>query len=242
LNDPGDRARFLDDLAAEVYTGDPFAFAELAALPTRHRPRALVSGATALRPGLRRELEAHFGCPVIDVYSLTESGPVAFAVADGRHEVLPPDLFVEILDGEGRPCPPGARGEIVLTGGVNPLMPLLRYRTGDSAALDFSGVVPALVGFEGRRPVRFRDRAGRWLNSVDVSTALKDVALPFLALHQSADGALTLRTRCDEATAAAAGQALHGLFGDDQPLSVEPVPADVAWGGKVIQYTSDLDP
>src|SRR5262249_9213913 len=29
-NHPGDRARFLEDCQAEVYTGDPFAFAELA--------------------------------------------------------------------------------------------------------------------------------------------------------------------------------------------------------------------
>jgi phenylacetate-CoA ligase len=179
---------------------------------------------------------------VVDLYSLNESGPVAFAVADGRHEVLPHDLYVEILDEAGQPCPPGVRGEIVLTGGVNPMLPLLRYRTGDYGALDFGNPLPALVNFEGRRPVQFRDRSGRTFNSIDVSTALRDVALPFFALHQAADGALNLRARGDTATLASADLALRRLFGADVALTVEITPDNEPWRGKVIRYSSDLAP
>lgn len=233
--DPGDAARFLDDVQAEVYTGDPFAFAELAALPTRHRPRALLSGATTLLPGLRDELRGRFGCPVIDVYSMNESGPVGFSLGDG-FEVLPHDLYVEILDAADVPCPPGERGEVTLTGGLNPYLPLVRYRTGDHAALAFDGPLPRLVGLEGRTPVVFLRGDGRRLNSLDATTALAALPLPFFALHQAADGALTLRTRGTSEVLAKAEATLRGLFGD-VPLTVVWVPDAVAWSGKRIQYT-----
>jgi phenylacetate-CoA ligase len=236
---PDDRARFLDDCAPELYTGDPFAFAELMRLPLRSRPKALVSAGTVLLPGLRRQLEEHFGCPVIDLYASNEAGPVAFSHGPG-HEVLPPDLYVEVLDAAGRPCPPGVRGEITLTGGINPFLPLLRYRTGDHASLDFSDPVPVLLGLEGRLPTVFRTAGGRAFNSIDVTTALADLPLPFFALHQSADGSLRFRTRCDETTLAAAEAALRGLFGEGQRLTAELLPEAAAWGGKVIQYTSEL--
>jgi phenylacetate-CoA ligase len=239
--DPGDPARFLDDCDPELYTGDPFAFAELMKLPLATRPKALISSAAALLPGLRRRLEGHFGCPVVDLYSMNESGPVAYSIGGGQR-VLPPDLYVEVLDAGGRPCPPGVRGEVVLTGGNNPLLPLLRYRTSDHAALDFSGPAPLLAGFEGRRPVAFRTASGRWINSVDVSIALRELPLSLLALHQAADGALRFRARCDRRTLAAAGEALRGLFGAELSLAVEPVPDEAAWGGKSIQFTSDLSP
>jgi len=238
-NDPDDRVRFLDDCDPELYTGDPFSFSELMKLPLRTRPKALISAATTLLPGLWRRLESHFGCPVLDIYSLNESGPVAFA-RGGDHEILPPDLYVEVLDSEGRPCPPGSRGEIALTGGNNPYLPLLRYRTADHAALDFSGPLPVLVGLEGRPPSVFRDGEGRIFNSIDVTIALRDLPLPFFALHQAADGALVFRTRCDEATKAAAEQALRTFFGPEPHLTIEMVPEAEPWQGKLIQYRSDV--
>jgi phenylacetate-CoA ligase len=236
---PSDAVAFLDDCDPELYTGDPFAFSVLAELPLRTRPKALVSMATALLPGLRRRLEERFGCPVVDVYSTNESGPVAFG-RGGGHEVLPPDLFVEVLDEADRPCPPGTRGEVTLTGGVNPYLPLLRYRTGDFAALDFGGPLPRLVGLEGRAPVTFRTADGRWLNSIDVTSTLAPLPLPWLRLHQSADGSLTLRARGDAATLAVAEAALRGLFGAALALTVAAAQDGEAWAGKAVSYTSDL--
>jgi phenylacetate-CoA ligase len=236
--DLDDRARFLDDCNPELYTGDPLAFSELMKLPLRTKPKALLSSSATLLPGLRQQLEKHFGCPALDVYSLTESGPVAIA-GDNGFEILPHDLYVEILDPDDRPCPAGTRGEVVLSGGRNPLLPLLRYRTGDYATLDFSGPIPVLVALELRQPVAFRDAAGRRFNNIDVTFALRELPLPFFALHQAADGSLRFRTRCEEATLEAAKQALTALF-RGVPLTVEVVPESVAWAGKVIQYTSDL--
>jgi phenylacetate-CoA ligase len=186
---------------------------------------------------LRAELAERFGCPVIDVYSLNESGPVAFSVAAGL-EILPHDLFVEILDDADNPCPPGVRGEVTLTGGVNPYLPLVRYRTGDHAALDFDGPLPRLIGLEGRAPVVFAHADGKRINSIDVTATLGSLALPFFALHQASDGALTFRTRADDSILTKAKEALRGLFGEI-PLTVERVPPEVAWSGKLVQYTRD---
>lgn len=237
-HDPEDRVRFLDDCAAQVYTGDPLAFQELAKLPLRARPKAMLSSATALLPGVQRELEAHFQCPVIDYYSMTESGPIAVAV-DGGHQLLPHDLYVEILTPEGALCRPGERGEITLTGGRNPYFPLLRYRTGDWASLDLSGEAPLLVGIEGRPPVVFRTADGRSINNVDVTWALRDLPLTRFRLHQEAGGGLVFSTR-PGVSETEVRDALAGLFGADQAVSFEEISDEDSWAGKIIQYTSDL--
>lgn len=237
--DPADRARFLDEAAPRVITGDPLSLTSLAGLGLRHRPLALVSTAMTLLPGLRDRLAAQFGCPVIDVYSLNEAGPVAVADPDGRgHRLLSHRLYVEVLDPEGAPCPAGTRGEITLSGGHNRFLPLLRYRTGDWASLDLSDPrQPRLRALEGRPPVIFRTHNGQALNNIDVTAALKPLALPQLALHQAADGALTLRLPPDRMDDGAARAALLTLFGAGQPLSVVPLSSE---GGKVIQYTSEV--
>lgn len=238
-----DRERFLDDCAPEVITSDPFALEQLAALPLRARPRGILSSATLLLPALRDRLQRHFGCPVIDIYSMNETGPIAFARADSdadEHEVLPHNLFVEILDAHGQPLPPGVRGEIVVTGGVNPFLPLVRYRTGDFAALSFAHAVPRLVAIERRRPVVFQAADRAPVVSISVTTALFHIPLPFFSLHQARDGTLTFRTRCDDAVEDAVRRALLELFGK-RTLRIEQVPLEVAWSGKTIQYARDTE-
>jgi phenylacetate-CoA ligase len=235
--DPDDRARYLDALDAEVIAGDPISFAELLELPVTTRPRALVSVSMALSAGLRARLEARFGCPVLDVYSLNEVGPVAvFDAAAGGHVLLQPRLFVEILDARGQRVAPGERGEITVTGGFNFCLPLLRYRTGDYGALVAGSDAPVLVGLVGRRPVRFRTAAGAWCNNIDVSHALGALALSRFSLHQRADGRLQLALAPGEmAQADAATTALRPLFGN----ALLPVRA-LAGDDKPVQYTSDL--
>ena len=146
---------------------------------------------------------------------------------------------MEVLDSDGVPCLPGERGEITLTGGRDPFLPLLRYRTGDFARLEFDGPTPLLVGLEGRPPTVFRAADGRTINIIDVSTVLKPFALPQFALHQAADGSLRLRVR-GEAPEGALRQALLDLFGAGQPLRIEALVTTE--GEKVIQYTSAYQP
>lgn len=233
--DPDDRAKYLDALDAEVYTGDPISFGELAKLPLRTRPKAMISTSMALLPGMRALLEQRFGCPVLDVYSLNESGPIA--VADGdAHALLQHRMYVEIVDAAGEPVPAGARGEVALTGGFNPYLPLLRYRTGDQAAISFGADGPHLRGLEGRPPTLFTTATGEAINNIDVTHALKRFPIPQFALHQRSDGGLRLRLVAGYVQLDEVREALLQLFGRAQPLTIEPV---ASFEGKVVQYTRD---
>ena len=232
---PDDRARYLDALAPEIVAGDPISFAEYVTLPLATRPRALISVSMLLLPGLRARLEARFGCPVLDIYSLNEVGPVGvFDPDQGGYVLLQPRLHVEILDAAGRPVAPGETGEIAVTGGFNFCLPLLRYRTGDFGALAYGPEGPVLTGLAGRRPVRYWAR-GAWINNIDVTHALLPFPLPHFNVHQRADASVVLRLAPGGmAWADAARAALARLFGG--PVAVEPLDAD----GKTLQYTSDL--
>lgn len=231
-----DRARYLDALAPEIVAGDPISLSEYARLPCCVAPRAIISVSMALHAGLRTLLERRFGCPVLDIYSLNEVGPVAVydAAAQG-HLLLQPKLYIEILDECGQVLAPGERGEITVTGGFNFCLPLLRYRTGDHASLAFGPDGPVLAALSGRRPVRYYGR-GRWWNNIDVTHALRPFPISHFTLHQAGNGALVLGLAPDcLGFAAAARAALTALFGD-QAIGVREIIED----DKVLQYTSDL--
>ena len=239
--DPADRAHYLDALRPEILSGDPISFAALLELPMTWKPRALVSTAMGLTPTLRAQLEVRFECPVLDVYSMSECGPIAVADArTGGHVLLQPQLYVEILDAfdtKGRRCAPGERGEITLTGGFNFCLPLLRYRTGDYASLKWLDDEPVLFGLEGRAAVRFRAADGQWVNNVEITHALRPLPLQQFRLHQQADGACRFEYAALEDLDMAVIGVLRGLFGSNAKLSATRRRFD---GEKVVQYTTDL--
>ncbi|TWI66488.1 phenylacetate-CoA ligase [Pseudoduganella lurida] len=235
--DPEHRARYLDAMAPEVISGDPLSFAELLRLPMTWRPRALLSVSMQLLPGLRRELETRFDCPVLDLYSMNEVGPVGvFDAQCGGHVLLQPELYVEILHRDGKPVPLGERGEVTVSGGFNTCLPLLRYRTGDFASLVDGDAAPILRDLSGRAPVRYRRADGSWVNNIDVTHALQALPLTHFTVHQDSAGALTLRLdRHGQQWAAAAEAALRALMGS-VPLRVDLLADE----DKVVQYTSAI--
>jgi len=238
---PGDRALYIDAMAPELVSGDPVSLAELAGLGLKHRPRAILSTSMALHEGLRRELEWRFRCPVLDMYGMNESGPIG--VFDPKVDgfvLLQPRLHVEIVDAAGRPLPYGQFGEIVLSGGFNPCLPLLRYRTGDHALLALSPRGPVLRSLVGRELVRYRGPGGRWVDNTALSQALAPFPLVRFTLHQQADGQLVLRAAAMEPLANLAPrlrEAVEAPFGATLPLTIEPLVAD---DNQRRQFTSDL--
>ncbi|MGW5051845.1 AMP-binding protein [Actinokineospora sp. NPDC004072] len=225
---PSDAVAFLEDCDPQLYSGNPVSLAALADLGLRTRPSAVISGAMALDDPAA--LSARLGAPVFDVYGTTETGLIAYRDGDG-HAVLPRRMHVEILDPDGRPCPEGVRGEIAVTCGENPMLPLLRYRTGDHAALVVRDGVPVLLGLEGRAPVRFRV-AGRWVESIEVTQVLSPLGLVAYSVHQNGDGSIvvTVPVGTPSEVVSAAAESLLG------PVTV--VRADIA--GKAARYSSDL--
>ncbi|HND31998.1 MAG TPA: AMP-binding protein [Myxococcota bacterium] len=184
--------RYLVALNPQLLTGDPVAFAELLEWEIPLRPRAILSAAAKLSPALSAALQARYHCPVIDWYSLTESGPVACTDPEQPEtlRLFCPDLLVEITDAQGRPVPEGQRGELVLSGGRNPYLPLIRYRTGDTAAR----VGDHLVDFEGRRPLSWRSATGYPVTPVDLARVLNRHVWACFQFREE-NGAFSLRLR-----------------------------------------------
>lgn len=166
------REAYINAWNGPIWLGDPVAFGALEALDIRPSPRAIVSSILNLNPTYAARLRQRYGCPVVDLYAMTEAGIIA-AGTDVGHRILPHDLFVEILDAEDRRCPPGVHGEITLTGGRNPFLPLLRYRTGDFAALTLIDGYRVLVDFEGRLPVEYRASDGRSVHSMELTRLMR---------------------------------------------------------------------
>jgi phenylacetate-CoA ligase len=98
-----------------------------------HISAALTSGDT-VSPAQRRNIEQGFGCRVFDYYGSAEGCCVISECQFGRLHAQPEAGILEIVDGDGQPCPPGVEGEFLCTGLLNDAMPLIRYRTGDYGA------------------------------------------------------------------------------------------------------------
>lgn len=244
--------QYFDAFQPQFLTGDPITFAEMLRTGLRANPRAMISTAVAMSAGLRRKLQEHYRCPVIEWYSLTETGPIGYAcpAGSGYHQ-LPADLYLEALDPQGQPVPPGERGEITVTGGRNPFLPLLRYRTGDWGRLDHTPCacgdpMPRLLELEGRAPVLFRSATGALINPVDISRILREFPLVQHTLHQDSQHRVTLSYRPVASGEVIAPQvlqkALEPLFGAAIPLQVtlNPTLGDRDSEAKVIPYQSEL--
>jgi len=99
---------------------------------TAIRPRAVITSSETLFPAVRELIERAFACRVFDHYGSAEMAALITQCERGTYHVEPEFGFVELLQ-DGRPVKPGERGEIVATGFINPVMPLIRYRMGDYA-------------------------------------------------------------------------------------------------------------
>jgi phenylacetate-CoA ligase len=244
--------RYFKEFSPFFLTGDPISFSEMMKMKIPVKPAALVTTAVALSAGLKKRLEKTYKCPVIDWYSLTETGPIGYACPKGHgYHVLPHDLYVEAVDENGRPVKKGERGEMTVTGGRNPFLPLLRYRTGDWGRLDFGRCscgdpMPRILDLEGRAPVLFRAPGGPIINPVDVSRVLREFPLVQHEFRQDTDLSCDLEVRPvagpDSIDKEKVIRALRNLFGPELKVKVRVNPrlGNRRRGGKTIPYQSDL--
>jgi phenylacetate-CoA ligase len=169
----------LRDLGAEVLCCTPSYAARLGEVLVEEtvdlgelRLRAGIFGAEPWSEAMRAKIEALLGLKALDIYGLSEViGPgVACECVEGR-TTLPESptegvnctlhvnedhFLVEVIDpATGAPVPPRTYGELVFTTLTREAMPVLRYRTGDIAAID-SG--PCVCG---RTLVRMSKVVGR---------------------------------------------------------------------------------
>ena len=107
------------------------------ALPVR---LGLFGGEASSREMLK-EIERRWGMLATDNYGLSEvMGPGVSGECEyqGGQHVAEDHFLVEILDpATGEPCPPGVKGEVVITTLTKEALPVLRYRTRDISSLNF---------------------------------------------------------------------------------------------------------
>lgn len=238
---PQDRQTYLEKYNPEIITGDPFTFMALAQLNPSIRPKAMVSSAMTLQEGLRQLLQKQFGCPVYDLYSLTECRMIAVSEKPGIYQLIRPELYVEILHPDrDEKVLPGARGEITVTGGINPFLPLLRYRTGDFASLEFINGQPCLIDLEGRSPTLFLNQERGFVNHVDISRALSGFSLAGFTLHQQKDLSLDFSAWGTGVSEESLRQSLAEIFGKDIQMQVK-FAKELLTETKKVKYSSEIN-
>lgn len=219
-NKPEDSNKYLEKYNPQILTGDPIAFMALLDLKPNITPRALISSAMELTEGTKKQLEDYFKCPVIDVYSLTECRNIAYATKSG-HKAIRSDLYLEIFDAnKDELLPYGQRGELVVTGGSNPFLPLIRYRTGDFCSLKIEKGVPFLVDLEARNPIVFYSKSGIKINTIDISNGVSHLPLAGFKLHQTKDKSITLTGYSNTEITKEITNVLNSIFNNDIEMSI----------------------
>lgn len=220
-NQPDHAVKYLEKYNPQILTGDPIAFMALLDLAPQLNPKVLISSAMKLTTGTKNKLENYFKCPVIDLYSLTECRNIAFAAGIG-HKVIRPDLYLEIFDEHTDvKLPYGERGELVVTGGNNPFLPLIRYRTGDFCSLKIENGVPFLVDLEARNPVVFYTKSNLKINNIDISNRLSELPLAGFKMHQREDKEIEFQGYSNEVTAQEITDVLKTIFKNDIDVIVD---------------------
>jgi len=93
--------------------------------------RVVFTDGEPLYPFLRRKIERAFQTSIFDCYGNTEfCGLIQECQCHQMHLCIE-HSYLELLDENDRPVPPGEEGYMVWTGFVNDTMPLIRYRIGD---------------------------------------------------------------------------------------------------------------
>jgi len=108
---------------------------------------------------VRRALEDTFGVHVADHYAMGECMALTFGCPIGNGSHLNADLaYLEVVDADYRPVPPGTRGRrVLITNLYNRVQPLIRYEIDDVITLSArpcpcGSNLPVIESIEGRTP------------------------------------------------------------------------------------------
>lgn len=154
--------------------------------------RQIGSYGEILEAGCRDLARRAWGLPIYDSYSAKEAGAIALQCPDHDHyHVQSEAMIVEILDENGRECPPGQPGRLVLTTLHNFAAPLIRYAIGDHAIwgppCSCGRTLPVIERVLGRQRnmLRYPDGSERWptLGESDLVT-LAAAGLPAIQQFQ----------------------------------------------------------
>ena len=88
-------------------------------------------------------------------------------------------VFVELRDEQGKPCPPGKPGRVVVTDLRNRAMPMIRYEVGDMAVwadrpCSCGRTLPLLPRIEGRVADYVLTKAGDYISGISLTENFAD--------------------------------------------------------------------
>jgi phenylacetate-CoA ligase len=137
------QVRLIADLAPDILTCTPSYAIHLGealrAAGVKTALKAGIFGAEPWTDSMRGQIERLLGLRALDIYGLSEIiGPGVACESldsDGLLNVAEDHFYVEAVDESGSPVADGTPGELVFTTLTKTGMPLLRYRSGDVAAL-----------------------------------------------------------------------------------------------------------
>jgi phenylacetate-CoA ligase len=135
-------------------------------------PKAIITSSETLFDNQREVIEKAFHSRVFDQYGSAEMVGFINQCEKGSYHVNPEYGIVEIIKGDGEPAKDGEPGELVCTGFVNSAMPLIRYKTGDSAIAcedicTCGRAYPVVKSILGRTDEFIVTRDGRFIGRLD---------------------------------------------------------------------------
>lgn len=202
------RTQWLSGYAVSFYRLARFILEQNLSVPPL---KAVITTSEKVTPEMRRTMEEAYGCPVFEEYGTVENIMLATQCEAGRLHVSPDVGIVEILRPDGTPCGPREPGEVVATGLMRELQPLVRFRLGDVAEWDDEACpcgrgMPVLrevigrledivIGPDGREVVRFhglfvgqaRVREGQVIQETLDRMRIRVVTLPGFDASDEAD-------------------------------------------------------
>jgi phenylacetate-CoA ligase len=127
------RPHYIDSYPSSIYTIAKYA--QEHAINLKGITVGITTSAETLFDDQRVMIEEAFGVPVIDQYGATEMCVFIGQCAQGRYHVHTDYAIVEFLREDGSQAMAGEEAEVVCTGLINPVMPLIRYKIGDKVVV-----------------------------------------------------------------------------------------------------------
>ena len=97
--------------------------------------KVVLPTAEMLYPHQRNDIQAAFGCPVMNEYGCSEVPGIAYECEFGNLHISHENIILELLEDDGKPIPYKKEqlGKVTLTPLFYRAMPLIRYQNGDLA-------------------------------------------------------------------------------------------------------------
>jgi len=162
------KPEYIESYPSSIYTLARY----LLANDRRLHCKAIVTSAETLSHEQRDIIEEAFNTRVYDQYGCAEMCVFISQCTHGRYHLRPDYGVLEIVDDDGMPVPDGQSGQVLCTGFVNKMMPLLRYSIGDISAFSTDTscecglMTPLIKEIQGRTDDILLTRDGRPIGRV----------------------------------------------------------------------------